>query len=111
MDIIQEQDPKKASHTKFTFEEINEWDKDDLLEWIHQERPGLLKDDNLAKFESKFINKNVFEDHAGDVEFVNICGLPYGVSYSLAKLAREAAGGETAGIKSKLLSFHATHTT
>jgi len=35
----------------------------------------------------------------------NKCNLPIGASERLANLARELAGGETAGIKSKLLSF------
>jgi len=37
--------------------------------------------------------------------FENKCNLPIGASERLANLARELAGGETAGIKSKLLSF------
>jgi hypothetical protein len=93
MNTFREQDPKTASHTKFTFEEVIKWDKNDLLKWIHQERPGLLKDDNLTKFGDAFINKNVFVNHAGDVEFFKSeCGLPIGISESLAKLAWEAGG-------------------
>jgi hypothetical protein len=102
MDTFQEHNPKQASHTKSTIEEVKEWDEDDLLKWIHQERPGLLKDDNLKKFKAAFINKNIFVDHAGDVGFFeNKCKLPIGISESLAKLAREAAGGETAGMAQK----------
>jgi hypothetical protein len=93
MDTSQEHNPKQASHTKSTIEEVKEWDEDDLLKWIHQERPGLLKDDNLEKFKAAFINKNIFVDHASDMGFFeNKCKLPIGISESLAKLAREAAG-------------------
>ena len=99
MDTFQEHNPEQASHTKSTFEKVKEWDEDDLLKWIHEERQGLLKDNNLKKFKAAFINKNNFVDHAGDVEFFeNKCKLPIGISESLAKLAREAAGGETAGM-------------
>ena len=45
-------------------------------------------------------------DYAGDVGFFeNKCKLPIGTNERLAKLAREITGGETAGIKSKLLPF------
>ena len=85
--------PKQASHTKSTIEEIKEWDKDKLLEWIQQERPGLFDDDNLEKFKVACINKNVFVDHAGDVGFFeNKCKLHIGISERLADLASEIAG-------------------
>jgi hypothetical protein len=110
MDTFQEHNPKQASHTKSTFEKVKEWDEDDLLKWIHEERRGLLKDDNLEKFKAAFINKNNFVDHAGDVGFFeNKCKLPIGISESLAKLAREAAGGETAGMAQKGKSADHAH--
>ena len=37
--------------------------------------------------------------------FKNECSLPVRISYRLADLAKEIAGGKTAGIKSKLLHF------
>jgi len=37
--------------------------------------------------------------------FKNECNLPVGISYELADLAMEIAGGETAGKKSESLSF------
>jgi hypothetical protein len=110
MDTFQEHNPKQASHTKSTFEKVKEWDEDDLLKWIHEERRGLLKDDNLEKFKAAFINKNNFVDHAGDVGFFeNKCKLPIGISESLAKLAREAVGGETAGMAQKGKSADHAH--
>jgi hypothetical protein len=50
--------------------------------------------------------RGFFVKQAGDVGFFKKeCNLPIGISGELADLAREIAGGETAGIKSKLLSF------
>ena len=110
MDTFQKHNPKQASHTKSTIEKVKEWDEDDLLKWIHQERPGLLKADNLEKFKAAFIHKNIFVDHAGDVGFFeNKCKLPIGISESLAKLAREVAGGETAGMAQKGKSADHAH--
>jgi hypothetical protein len=110
MGTVQEPNLKQASPTKLTFAELNGWDAGNLLKWIHQERPGLLEGDNLGKFESKFINKDVFVENAGEVEFFeNTCGLPYRISHSLAKLATEATGGKISGIKSKFTIFIHTH--
>jgi hypothetical protein len=103
--------PNQASHTKPTIEEIKEWDEDDLLEWIQQKRPKLLKDDDLRKLKAARISGQVFLICASNVGFFkNRCNLPIGTSYELADLAMEVAGGETAGretagIKSKFLSF------
>jgi hypothetical protein len=102
---------KQASQAEPTIEEIKEWDKNKLLKWIQQKRRGLLEGDNLKTFEATFIRGRVFVKHAGDVEFFkHKCGLPIGISEELADLASEIAGveiagGETAGMKSKLLSF------
>jgi hypothetical protein len=103
--------PQHASHTKPTIEEIKEWNEDELLKWIQQKRPGLLRGDNLEKFEAAFIRGGFFVKQAGDVGFFKKeCNLPIGISGELADLAREIAGGETADIKSKLLSlYHAHH--
>ena len=98
--------PQQASHTKPTIEEIKEWDEDELLKWIQQKRPGLLRGDNLDKFKAAFIRGRVFVKQAGDVGFFkNGCNLPIGISYELAGLAVEMVGGETTDKKSKLLSF------
>ena len=95
-----------SSEVKPTAEQVNEWTSDKLLDWIKKHRPTLLKDDQLKKLEQEDISGDVFLNHAGDVEFFkNKCNLPIGASERLANLARELAGGETAGIKSKLLSF------
>jgi hypothetical protein len=93
--------PNQASYTKPTIEEIEKWDEDELLKWIQQRQPGLLRGDNLEKFKAAFIRGRVFVRQAGDVGFFqNGCNLPIGISGELADLAREIVG-----IKSKLLSF------
>ena len=93
---------KQASQAKPTIEEIKNWDADELLEWIQQNRPKLLKGDILEKFRAEDISGDVFLHHAGDVEFFNKkCNLPSGTSERLANLASELAGGETAGMVQK----------
>jgi hypothetical protein len=87
-------------------DEINELDADELLEWIQQKRPKVLKGDTLKKFKEAEIPGRAFLMLADNVEFFkNECNLPIGPSLVLADLAREIAGVETAGAKSKSLSF------
>jgi hypothetical protein len=91
MDSFPEHNSKQASQP--TIEEIENWDADELLEWIQQNRPKLLKDDKLEKFKAEDISGDVFVDHAGDVEFFeNKCNLPSGTSERLANLARGDRG-------------------
>ena len=106
MDVSPEHNLKQASSTKPTIEETNKWDNDKLLEWIQQRLPKLLKGGILEKFKTAHIRGDVFLNHAGDVEFFeNTCNLPFEISWELAYLSWEIAGGETAGIKGKLLSL------
>ena len=99
-------DTKQASHTEPTTEEIKQWDEDELLGWIQQKRPKLLKGDDFKKLKDARIDGTTFLKHAGDVGFFeNKCKLPIGTSERLADLAGEIAGGETASAKSKSLSF------
>jgi hypothetical protein len=112
MDSSSEHTHKLASDTKPTIEEIKNWDEEDLLEWIQQKRPKLLKDDDIKKLKEARISGDVFVDHAGDVEFFeNKCNLPIGISERLAKLARKIAGEGTAGKKNNLPFFYTIHTT
>ena len=98
--------PNQASHIKPTIEEIKEWDEDDLLEWIQQKRPKLLKGANLKKFKAADISGEDFLNHAGNMEFFKKeCNLTIRASDTLANLAKEIAGGETTNKKGKLLSF------
>jgi hypothetical protein len=86
--------------------EVRGWDKHKLLEWIQQKRSKLLEGDTLEKFKTEEISGEVFMNHAGDVgTFRKDCNLSFGVSETLANLAAGIVGKETAGIKSKLLSF------
>jgi hypothetical protein len=102
MDSFPEQNSKQASKAEPTIEEIKNWDADELLKWIKDNRPKLLKDDQLEEFKAKDISGDVFVDHAGDVEFFeNKCNLPIEASSRLTNLAREMAGGETAGVVQK----------
>ena len=92
-----------SNQAKPTADQVKEWDGDKLLGWIKKNRPTLFKDDQLKKLEQEDISGNEFLDRADDVGFFkNICGLTAGASIRLVNLAE--AGGETAGIKSKLLS-------
>ena len=89
---------KQVSQANPTIEEIKQWDEDELLECIQQNRPKLLKDYDLKKFKEVRILGKAFLMLAGNVEFFeNKCNLPIGTNERLADLARE-----TAGIKSKL---------
>jgi hypothetical protein len=69
---------------------VKEWNKDKLLKWIQQERPKLLDDDDVEKFEAAKISGDVFLTLAGDVDsFKSQCNLPFGPSKGLANLAEE----------------------
>ena len=88
-----------------TMEKVKEWDDDQLLDWIQEKRPKLLRvGENLEKFKAAQISGEVFLMLAGDMEFFEKkCHLPVGPSRGLAELAREIAGGEIK--QGKLLSF------
>jgi hypothetical protein len=90
MNTFPEHSSKQASQAVPTIEEIKNWDADELLQWMKDNRPKLLKGDKLEKFEAGDISGDVFVDHAGDVEFFESkCNLPSGTSERLANLARE----------------------
>jgi len=93
MDTSQEHNPKQASQAEPTIEQIENWDADELLDWIQKNRPKVLKDnDKSEKFKREDISGDVFLNHAGDAEFFeNKCKLPSGTSERLANLAREMA--------------------
>jgi hypothetical protein len=102
MDSFPKHNSKQASQAKPTIKEMKNWDADELLEWIQENRSKVLKGDILEKFKAEDISGDVFLHHAGDVEFFNNkCNLPSGTSERLANLASELAGGETAGMVQK----------
>ncbi|KIX03495.1 uncharacterized protein Z518_07048 [Rhinocladiella mackenziei CBS 650.93] len=76
MDSFPEHSPKQAGQAKPTIEEIKEWDADELLEWIQQNKPKQLKGHGLEKFKAADISGEVF------------------LILVLANLAREMAGKE-----------------
>ena len=96
-----EDNVKQASQAVPTIEEVKYWDAEELLEWIKENRPKLLKGDKLEEFEAKDISGDVFLDHAGDIKFFEEeCNLPIGTSERLAKLASEVIGKQNMGITS-----------
>jgi hypothetical protein len=80
-------------------EEVKKWGGAELLEWIKQKEPGLLSEEEDAqKFKNARINGPVFLRNASDRKFFSKCGLPYGISDSLAYW-----GAEITGVKRKFL--------
>jgi hypothetical protein len=97
-----------TSEAKPTAEQVKRWDYITLLNWIKTNQPAILDNTNLKKFEDEQVAGDDFLDNAGNAGyFKDVCKLPGGPSNKLAKLASKlaAAGRESAGIKSKLLSF------
>jgi len=94
-----------------TVKKIREMDYEELLTWIKQKKPTLLRGEILTDFKTKYINGDVFLDHADDLRFFQEgCKLPIGPSDGLAKLARVVIEKETIGTKSQsYLSRHARH--
>jgi hypothetical protein len=73
-------------------EKIKEWDGDELLKWIQDNRKKALKGDTLEKFKAADIDGATFLKHAGKKEyFREECNLPIGTSGRLADLASEMA--------------------
>jgi hypothetical protein len=85
---------------------IREMDDEELLRWIQQKIPKLLRDQVLLNFKDQYITGDIFLDQAGNAKFFEEkCNLPTGPSYGLAKLASEVLEKETRGIKSKAYLF------
>ncbi|KAN0080596.1 hypothetical protein V8E54_003800 [Elaphomyces granulatus] len=58
------------SNVMATMEKVKEWDDDQLLDWIQEKRPKLLRvGENLEKFKAAQISGEVFLMLAGDMEF------------------------------------------
>jgi len=103
MESSPEHDPKQASYKE---KAAIKWNVNDLLAWIKEKRPNLLCDVKSEKLRKAEVTGELFLGYAGEVEFFrNVFMLSPGTSFILAKLAKELAEGETAVIKSKLLSF------
>ena len=93
MEPIPEHDSKQVSQTEPKIEEIEDWDTDDLLNFIQNRHRKLLKDDDRKKLQEKRVDGVIFLKHVDDVDFFEMkCGLPIGTSERLADLASEIAG-------------------
>ena len=88
------------------------WGEGELLKWIQQKEPKLLKGDRLKTFKGPEILGKAFLIGAGNKEFFKTeCNLPIVTSERLADLAKEIVEGEPPSIKSKLqYIFHTIHT-
>jgi hypothetical protein len=119
MDSISEQNPGPGSSggreepaTNDLIKKIREMDCEELLTWIQQEDPKLLKGEDLENFRKERINGDFFLDYGDDWEFFKEgCNLPAGTSDGLAILANEVIGKVTIGTKSKPYShlYHGRH--
>src|SRR5579871_3186086 len=69
--------------------EMEIWNKDTLLLWIQDKKPGLLDNGVLETFKAARISGKAFLKYAGDVRFFKECNLPMGTSSDLADLANE----------------------
>ena len=74
-----------------TIQEIEDWGREDLLQWILKKKPKLLGDDGiLEEFKKAYIDGHAFLKYAGDETFFrDICKLPPGTIVHLASLAEE----------------------
>jgi hypothetical protein len=73
-----------------TIQEMKNWSKAKLLEWILDKEPGLLEDESLEKFKEACIPGKAFLKYAGNEEFFEKrCNLPVGISSNLADLGME----------------------
>jgi hypothetical protein len=76
-----------------TVQQMKDWNKDELLQWIQQKKPQLLSGSDLEKFIAAEIWGEGFLWAAGDVDFFMKAGLPLGVSEVLAILGHEVKEG------------------
>jgi hypothetical protein len=103
MGSVPEHNPKQASHTMPTTEEVKQWNVDKLIKWLQGQELKVLPDDKVENFEKANFAGRAFLTKAGNAEFFEEkLGLSKGDGIALADLALEI---KTAGIKSKLLSF------
>jgi hypothetical protein len=71
-----------------TVEKMEDWDHEQVLEWIQQRNRNILKGDNLKKFKDVCIIGSLFLD--SDVDFyTQNCHLPLGIGLALEKLVDE----------------------
>jgi len=84
---------RQASQAEATKQKIEGMEPDELIRFIQQKKPKLLKGDRLAEFKNAGIFGESFLSHANDVGwFQNTCNLSPGLSDMLVNLARELIG-------------------
>ena len=100
MEARLEDNLKQSSQAMPTIEEVKNWDAEELLEWIKENRPQLLRGDTLKKFKAEEVSGEVFLRHACNLKFFKEgCKLPAGPSDGLAYLASEIIGKQSMGTK------------
>jgi hypothetical protein len=88
-------DTKQTSWAVPTIKEIENWDVNDLIEWIKKRHPKLLTEEDCKKLRTDRIDGALFLNHAGDMKYFEECNLARGTSERLANLASEIVGRET----------------
>ena len=86
-----------------TIQMIKSWNAKQLLDWIQQNLPVPLDNEDKELFLKAKIKGSVFLEGAGDRGFFQSAGLSFGASFKLARLAKD-----TMGRKSKWLRLHHT---
>jgi hypothetical protein len=72
-----------------TVQEMATWDEAELLQWIQQKKPNLLRRESLDKFTAATIFGETFLRRAGDVDFFMKADLSREVCEVLAHLGDE----------------------
>ena len=73
-----------------TIQEVESWNKDQLLKWIQQTAPDLFElEEDVQKFRAARIKGPTFLEYAKDIGFFRETNLPLGVYRDLASLARK----------------------
>jgi hypothetical protein len=110
MGSVPEHNPKQASHTMPTAEEVTLWDVGQFIAWTKELKPRPIPDDKIAEFEKANFRGAAFLAKADQEEyFERKFGLSIGDSIVLADLAKQIKEGEIAGIKSKFTIFIHAH--
>ena len=75
-----------------TIQMIKSWNTNQLLDWIQQNLPVPLDNEDKELFLKAKIDGNAFLGVAGDRDFFRSAGLAPGVSQNLAQLAKDTMG-------------------
>ncbi|KIX08518.1 uncharacterized protein Z518_03174 [Rhinocladiella mackenziei CBS 650.93] len=76
------------STTRWTIHEVENWDEEQLLEWVRRTKPNIFRDDeDVLTFKVAKIDGSVFLENAKNLDFFKQTHLPLGVYSALAALA------------------------